>query len=154
MAALSSVLVPRKVDEAWGSVTGPFVTINEVIFLYYREIINILDIIKKGDKSRSFETVCTEQGYQNGTLDSDLNFEDSGLETPRHTVHTDNGGELAEFDAFCETIAKEGYIVETTAPDASNQNGLAEQISPLPFVHGSSRHPVLGRRTYTRNMAL
>jgi hypothetical protein len=42
----TSVLVPRKVDETWGSVSGPFITINEVAFLYHRETDNILDTIK------------------------------------------------------------------------------------------------------------
>ena len=79
------------------------------------------------DKSKSFATACKESGYESGTLDFDLNFEDSGLETPRHTVRTDNGGELAGSTAFCQTIAEHGYLVETTAPDASNQNGLAER---------------------------
>jgi hypothetical protein len=45
----TSALVPRKVEETWGSVSGPFITINEVAFLYHREIDNILDIIKRGD---------------------------------------------------------------------------------------------------------
>jgi hypothetical protein len=42
----TSALVPRKVDENWGSVSGPFITINEVAFLYHRETDNILNIIK------------------------------------------------------------------------------------------------------------
>jgi hypothetical protein len=79
------------------------------------------------DKSRSFETICKERGYECGTVDFDLNFEDSGLETPRHTIRTDNGGELAGSTDFCQTIAQHGYLVEPTAPDASNQNGLAER---------------------------
>jgi hypothetical protein len=45
----TSALVPRKVFEDWGLVTGPFVTINEVAFLYHRETDNILDIIKGSD---------------------------------------------------------------------------------------------------------
>jgi histone deacetylase 1/2 len=79
------------------------------------------------DKSKSFATACTERGYECDTLDFDLNFEDSGLDTPRHTVRTDNGGELAGSTAFGQIIAEHGYIVEPTAPDASNQNGLAER---------------------------
>jgi hypothetical protein len=42
-------LCHKKVDEAWGSVTGPFITINVVIFLYHRETGNILDIIKRSN---------------------------------------------------------------------------------------------------------
>ena len=79
------------------------------------------------NKSRSFETICKEQGYENTTFNLDLNTEDSGLETPRHTIRTDNGGELAGSNEFCQTIANHGYLVEPTAPDASNQNGLAER---------------------------
>jgi hypothetical protein len=45
----TSALVPRKVEETWGSVASPFITINEVAFLYHRETDNILDIIKRGD---------------------------------------------------------------------------------------------------------
>jgi hypothetical protein len=42
-------LVPRKVEESWGSVSGPFVTINEVAFLYHRLVDNILEIIKRSN---------------------------------------------------------------------------------------------------------
>jgi hypothetical protein len=48
-AKKTSALVPRKVDESWGSVAGPFITINKVAFLYHRETGNILNIIKHGD---------------------------------------------------------------------------------------------------------
>jgi hypothetical protein len=41
----TSVLVPRKVNEAWGSLSGSFITMNEVAFLYHRETKNIQDII-------------------------------------------------------------------------------------------------------------
>jgi hypothetical protein len=41
-----SALVPRKVDEAWGSVSGPFFTIHKVTFLYHQATDNILNIIK------------------------------------------------------------------------------------------------------------
>jgi hypothetical protein len=39
-------LLPREVDEAWGSVDGPFIIINKDVFLYHRETNNILDIRK------------------------------------------------------------------------------------------------------------
>jgi hypothetical protein len=42
-------LVPRKVDESWGSVSGPFITINKVAFLYHKETNIILDIIKRSN---------------------------------------------------------------------------------------------------------
>jgi hypothetical protein len=79
------------------------------------------------NKSQSFGTVCHDRGYKCATLDVDNNFEDSGLERPRHTIRTDNGGELAGSQDFCQTVANHGYLVEPTAPDASNQNGLAER---------------------------
>jgi hypothetical protein len=79
------------------------------------------------DKSRSFTTTCKQRGYECDTLDFDLNFEDTGLDKPRFTVRADNGGELAGSTAFCQTVANNGYLVEPTAPDASNQNGLAER---------------------------
>jgi hypothetical protein len=43
------------------------------------------------------------------------------------TIHTDNGGELAGSEDFRQVVGEHGYILETTAPDASNQSGLAEQ---------------------------
>jgi hypothetical protein len=46
----TSALVPRKVKKTWGSVSGPFITINEAAFLYHRETDNtILDIIKRSE---------------------------------------------------------------------------------------------------------
>ena len=45
----TSALVPRKVEEAWGSVTGLFITINEVAFLYHQSTENILEIINRSE---------------------------------------------------------------------------------------------------------
>jgi hypothetical protein len=42
-------------------------------------------------------------------------------------VRTDQGGELAKSADFCNLIAKHGYVVESTGPDASSQNGRGER---------------------------
>jgi hypothetical protein len=42
-------------------------------------------------------------------------------------VRTDQGGELAKSAAFRTVIAKHGYVVESTGPDASSQNGRGER---------------------------
>jgi hypothetical protein len=42
-------------------------------------------------------------------------------------VRTDQGGELAKSAAFRDIVAKHGYVVESTAPDASSQNGRGER---------------------------
>jgi hypothetical protein len=54
----TSALVSRKVDEAWGSVSGPFITMNKVFFLYHRESDNILDIIKRSDSFSYIKGDC------------------------------------------------------------------------------------------------
>jgi hypothetical protein len=50
-----------------------------------------------------------------------------GLEQPRYTIRTDNGTELAGSQDFRNVANKHGYTTETTAPDSSSQNGMAEQ---------------------------
>jgi hypothetical protein len=42
-------------------------------------------------------------------------------------IRTDQGGELAKSDAFRDIVAKHGYVVESTGPDASSQNGRGER---------------------------
>jgi hypothetical protein len=42
-------------------------------------------------------------------------------------IRTNLGGELANSAAFQELVAKHGYILETTGPDASSQNGCGER---------------------------
>jgi hypothetical protein len=54
----TSALVPRKVNQSWGSVAGPFVTINEVAFLYHRTTDNILDIINRNDGFANIKGGC------------------------------------------------------------------------------------------------
>jgi hypothetical protein len=55
----TSALVPRKVEESWGCVSGPFVTINEVAFLYHRSADNILEIIKRNSGFAYVEGGCS-----------------------------------------------------------------------------------------------
>jgi hypothetical protein len=59
----------------------------------------------------------------------DLFLQQFGLKdgTHQHYVQTDQGGELANSAAFRTTIAKHGYVLETTGPDALSQNGRGEQ---------------------------
>ena len=45
----TSAILPRKVNETWGSVVGPFITMNEVAFLYHQPTENIIDIIMRSD---------------------------------------------------------------------------------------------------------
>jgi hypothetical protein len=42
-------------------------------------------------------------------------------------VRTDQGRELAKSAAFWTVIAKHGYVLESTGPDASSQNGRGER---------------------------
>jgi hypothetical protein len=56
-----------------------------------------------------------------------LDFESAGVEQLHHTIRTDNGGKLAGSDDFQTKVGEHSYILETTAPDTSSQNGLAER---------------------------
>jgi hypothetical protein len=42
-------------------------------------------------------------------------------------IRTDQGGELAKSAAFRNIVATHGYVVESTGPDASSQNGRGER---------------------------
>jgi hypothetical protein len=81
-------------------------------------------------KSSSFTDICHKYGYlrEPHTLDNDLlqDITAMGLECPRYYIRTDNGNELAGSEEFCAVADKHHYIVETTAPDSSSQNGLGE----------------------------
>jgi hypothetical protein len=56
-----------------------------------------------------------------------LDFESAGVEQLHHTIRTDNGGELAGSDEFQTKVGEHVYILKTSAPDTSSQNGLAER---------------------------
>jgi hypothetical protein len=75
-------------------------------------------------KSNTFQTLCINKGNVNDTANiiPNLDLKGAGTEQRHHTVRTDNGGELAGSADFRQVIGNHGYILETTAPDASNQN--------------------------------
>jgi hypothetical protein len=82
-------------------------------------------------KSSSFAEVCTKYGYannahkiNNGSYDELLSM---GLERPRYYIRTDNGNELAGSQEFRQTAMNHDFLVETTAPDSSSENGLGER---------------------------
>ena len=82
-------------------------------------------------KSMSFNQLCVKQGYSTSAHLYEYKLEAPDLTyattQPHHTIRTDNGGELAGSDDFRQITGKHGYILETTAPDTSNQNGLVER---------------------------
>jgi hypothetical protein len=82
-------------------------------------------------KSNSFSAVCTKYGYsKNAHKIIDGPYEEllsMGLERPRYYIRTDNGNELAGSQAFRETANNHDFLVETTAPDSSSENGLSER---------------------------
>jgi hypothetical protein len=80
-------------------------------------------------QSKTFQTLFINKGYANDTANIILNldFKTAGIEQLHHTVRSDNGGELAGSAVFRHIVGHHGYILETTAPDASNQNRLAER---------------------------
>jgi hypothetical protein len=47
--------------------------------------------------------------------------------TTKHTIHTDEGGELWGSEEFKSVIDAAGYILEPTAADTPFQNGMAER---------------------------
>jgi hypothetical protein len=59
----------------------------------------------------------------------------------------DNGGELAGSDEFQTKFGEHGYILETTSPNASSQNGLAKQ--PHKTLKEKSKMLPLYRRTWS-----
>jgi hypothetical protein len=80
-------------------------------------------------KSKTFNTVCINKGYQTNTANllKNLDFESAGAESLHHTIRMDNEGEFSGSEDFRQVVGEHGYILETTASDASNQNGLAER---------------------------
>jgi hypothetical protein len=82
-------------------------------------------------KSTSFKDTCKKYGYAktahqllDGPYEDLLNM---GLERLRYYIRTDNGTKLAGSQDFCQMAANHNFIVETTAPNASSENGLGEQ---------------------------
>jgi Reverse transcriptase (RNA-dependent DNA polymerase) len=90
------------------------------------------------EKSKTFQQHTKTQGYTITTVQNqlDIDLEPAGqdpsphehmIRPPPNIVKTDNGGELAGSQAFKNTVANHRYIVETTAPEASSQNGKGER---------------------------
>ena len=64
--------------------------------------------------------------------DSPIDLVDSFLDKYKHTdgnryIRTDQGGELAASNVFQSLVKKHNYVLETTAPDSSFQNGIVER---------------------------
>jgi hypothetical protein len=82
-------------------------------------------------KSKSFAEVCKKYGYsKNAHQILDEPYEDvlsMGLERPRYYIRTDNGNKLAGSKDFCQLASDHEFIVETTAPNSSSENGLGER---------------------------
>ena len=57
-------------------------------------------------RSKTFNTLCVNKGYHINTAESleHLDFESAGVESPHHTIRTDNGGELAGSADFCQVV--------------------------------------------------
>jgi hypothetical protein len=82
-------------------------------------------------KSNSFSDVCNKYRYAKNVYKIiDRPYKDllnMGLERPRYYIRTDNGNELAGSQAFRETASNHDFLVKTTAPDSSSENGLGER---------------------------
>ena len=85
-------------------------------------------------KSKSFKHTCKHYGYDNDTYKTapTIDMTDDDIEQLRqhqlhHTIRTDNGTKLAGSTEFRETANNHGYLIETTGPDSSSQNGIAER---------------------------
>jgi hypothetical protein len=84
----------------------------------------LLIVDSKACKAWVFNTKAKEPPI----ITVDLFLQRNGLKdgTQRY-IRTDLGGELANSEAFRELIAKHGYLIETTGPDASSQNGRSKR---------------------------
>ena len=75
-------------------------------------------------KSQSFNKVCIEQGFKVKQANVTIDWEAMDVQ-PHCTIRTNN--EYASSDAFRQAVRTEEFILETTAPDTSHQNGMGEQ---------------------------
>ena len=85
-------------------------------------------------KSKSFDRLITEtHQLTKAEAELELNMDygnaadEPTVDAPLNTIRTDQGGELARSGDFQQTVLNHGYLLETTGPDASSQNGLAER---------------------------
>ena len=76
-------------------------------------------------RSNRFQQTCETNGFEVDTHNTEINFEYVRGDVPL-AIRTDNGGEFIT-DELQAMADKHGYIMETTSPDKSSQNGLAER---------------------------
>ena len=76
-------------------------------------------------RSNRFQQTCESNGFAIDTHEAEVDFEYVRGDVPL-AIRTDNGGEFVT-EELRATADKHGYIMETTSPDKSSQNGLAER---------------------------
>jgi transposase InsO family protein len=75
-------------------------------------------------KSLSFNKVCNDQGFTVKQSQVTIDWEAIDVQ-PNCTIRTDN--EYAVSDAFRQAVRDEHFVLETTAPDTSHQNGMGKR---------------------------
>ena len=76
-------------------------------------------------RSNQFQQTCETNGFEVDTHSTKIDFEYVRGDVPL-AIRTNNGGEFIT-DELRALADKHGYIMETTSPDKSSQNGLAER---------------------------
>ena len=76
-------------------------------------------------KSQSFNKVCIDEGFTVKQANVTIDWEAIDVVQPHCTIRTDN--EYAASDTFRQAVGNEDFILETTAPDTSHQNGMGER---------------------------
>ena len=76
-------------------------------------------------RSNRFQQTCESNDFAIDTHYTEADFEYVRGDVPL-SIRTNNGGEFVT-EELRETANKHGYIMETTSPDKSSQNGLAER---------------------------
>jgi hypothetical protein len=110
-------------------------------------------------RSKAFQRTCKEAGYTTRDINMTVDLESMGNTLP-HIIRTDGGREFAN-QHMERVIHEAGYLHETTGPDSSSQNGLAERphrtlkekVRCLLYTAGLGIQ-FLGRRPSTQCMAL
>jgi hypothetical protein len=114
----------RKVKRKYGKVSISLGKHKPIIESHEGYTAYLLIIDSKACKVWVFPTKTKEPPIQT----VDLFLQRNGLKdgTQRY-IRSDLGGELANSQDFRDLIAKHGYLLETTGPDASSQNGRGER---------------------------
>jgi hypothetical protein len=76
-------------------------------------------------RSNRFQQTCESNGYTTDTHATEIDFEYIRGDVPL-AIRTDNGGEFVT-EELRQAVDAHGYIIQTTSPDKSSQNGLAER---------------------------